>query len=47
VCSSDLEDALEKADVIAVFVKHRQFLTPLAKQKLSEKGALDFCGMSA
>ena len=45
LCS--LEDALDKADVIAVLVKHRQFLLPSAKQKLTEKGALDFCGMSA
>lgn len=45
LCS--LEDALERADVIAVLVKHRQFLFPTAKQKLLEKGALDFCGMSA
>ena len=42
-----LDEALEKADVIAVLVKHRQFLLPSAKQKLFEKGALDFCGMSA
>lgn len=42
-----LDEALEKADVIAVLVKHRQFLLPSAKQKLAEKGALDFCGMSA
>lgn len=45
LCS--LDDALDKADVIAVLVKHRQFLLPSAKQKLTEKGALDFCGMSA
>ena len=42
-----LDEALEKADVIAVLVKHRQFLLPSAKQKLFEKGAIDFCGMSA
>jgi UDP-N-acetyl-D-mannosaminuronic acid dehydrogenase len=45
LCS--LEDALDKADVIAILVKHRQFLLPSAKQKLTEKSALDFCGISA
>jgi UDP-N-acetyl-D-mannosaminuronic acid dehydrogenase len=42
-----LEEALESADVFAVLVKHRQFLAPLAKQKLVELKALDFCGISA
>mgnify|MGYP003608716911 FL=1 len=44
---ASLEEALESADVFAVLVKHRQFLVPLAKQKLAELKALDFCGITA
>ena len=44
---ASLEEALESADVFAVLVKHRQFLVPLAKQKLAELDALDFCGITA
>lgn len=44
---ASLEEALESADVFAVLVKHRQFLAPLAKQKLVELKALDFCGITA
>lgn len=44
---ASLEEALESADVFAVLVKHRQFLVPLAKQKLVELKALDFCGITA
>lgn len=39
-----LEQALESADVIAVLVKHRQFLTSDAQQQLNSRAALDFCG---
>lgn len=39
-----LEHALERADVIAVLVKHRQFLAPCVQQKLDLEAALDFCG---
>lgn len=39
-----LEHAIKKADVIAVLVKHRQFLSPHVQQQLESKGALDFCG---
>lgn len=39
-----LEQALECADVIAVLVKHRQFLTPEFEQRLGSKTVLDFCG---
>ena len=42
-----LDEALQTADVFAVLVKHRQFLAPLAKQKLVELKALDFCGITA
>lgn len=40
----ELEHAIDKTDVIAVLVKHRQFLSPHVRQKLASKGALDFCG---
>jgi len=39
-----IDSALEEADVIAVLVKHRQFMTPHIQQKLIVKTALDFCG---
>ncbi len=40
-----LEQALEVADVIAVLVRHRQFVTPGTQQQLRSKTALDFCGV--
>jgi UDP-N-acetyl-D-mannosaminuronic acid dehydrogenase len=39
-----LNQALESAEVIAVLVKHRQFVFPGIRQQLSAKAALDFCG---
>lgn len=39
-----LEQALESAEVIAVLVKHRQFVERSIWQQLSAKAALDFCG---
>jgi len=39
-----LEDALNRADVIAVLVRHRQFVVPAVQQLLHLKFALDFCG---
>jgi UDP-N-acetyl-D-mannosaminuronic acid dehydrogenase len=39
-----LEAAFETADVLAVLVKHREFLDVSVKQKLSDRSALDFCG---
>lgn len=39
-----LEQALENAEVIAILVKHRQFLVPSMQQQLNSKAALDFCG---
>jgi UDP-N-acetyl-D-mannosaminuronic acid dehydrogenase len=41
----ELEQALEVADVIAVLVKHRQFVAPGTQQQLGSKAALDFCGV--
>lgn len=40
-----LENALEKADVIAVLVKHCQFMDEDCKNILARFGALDFCGL--
>jgi UDP-N-acetyl-D-mannosaminuronic acid dehydrogenase len=39
-----LEQALARSDIIAVLVRHRQFLVPTARQRLAARGALDFCG---
>lgn len=39
-----LDQALKKADVIALLVKHRQFLDPSIQEQLHSKMALDFCG---
>ena len=40
-----LEDALQKADVIAVLVKHRQFANDSVRKQLQTANALDFCGV--
>lgn len=40
----NFEQALEDADVIAVLVKHRQFLATGVQQKLKSRAALDLCG---
>jgi UDP-N-acetyl-D-mannosaminuronic acid dehydrogenase len=40
----ELEKVFVRADVIAVLVKHRQFLVPEVKQELALQEALDFCG---
>lgn len=40
-----LEDALKTADVFAVLVKHREFLSAPVKTALFVRGALDFCGV--
>jgi UDP-N-acetyl-D-mannosaminuronic acid dehydrogenase len=42
---TDLDHALNIADVIIVLVKHRQFLESDCKRKLAQFGALDFCGL--
>lgn len=42
---ASLEDALQKADVIAVLVKHRQFLNESIRKQLIAASALDFCGV--
>jgi len=43
----DLTEAVAQADVIAVLVKHREFMQPANQQHLRELGALDFCGALA
>ena len=40
-----LEAALETADVLAVLVKHREFLDVSSQNMLSDRRALDFCGI--
>ena len=39
-----LDTAIERADVIAILVKHREFVRPDVRDNLRELGALDFCG---
>jgi len=41
----DLTAAVAQADVIAVLVKHREFIQPANQQQLRELSALDFCGV--
>ncbi len=41
----DLGEALATADVVAVLVKHKQFIEPSAKEKLLNTSVLDFCGV--
>ncbi|MDC0883280.1 UDP-N-acetyl-D-mannosamine dehydrogenase [Litorivicinus sp.] len=40
----NVESALEDCDVIAVLVKHREFLRADLRERLVQAGALDFCG---
>lgn len=40
-----IEDALKKADVFALLVCHKEFVSQNLKSKLKKKTALDFCGM--
>jgi UDP-N-acetyl-D-mannosaminuronic acid dehydrogenase len=42
-----LTTAVAQADVIAVLVKHREFMQPAHQQQLRELRALDFCGALA
>jgi len=43
----DISSATEQADVIAILVKHREFMQPAMKQQLRSLGAFDFCGALA
>lgn len=40
-----LDEALKSADVLAVLVKHREFLSDAVKATLSQLKAVDFCGV--
>jgi UDP-N-acetyl-D-mannosaminuronic acid dehydrogenase len=40
-----LDEALKSADVVAVLVKHHQFVDDDCKKSLAKFGALDFCGL--
>jgi hypothetical protein len=40
-----LEEALQAADVVAVLVKHRQFVQLAGAGELDSDGILDFCGV--
>ena len=42
-----VDSALEDCDVIAVLVKHREFLRADVRERLIRVGALDFCGALA
>jgi UDP-N-acetyl-D-mannosaminuronic acid dehydrogenase len=42
---ASLEDASENCDVFAFLVKHKSFLDPAAKDRLTGKVVLDFCGI--
>ena len=39
-----LSEALKKADIICILVKHNEFIEPIIKKKLIKYRALDFCG---
>jgi UDP-N-acetyl-D-mannosaminuronic acid dehydrogenase len=41
---ASLDDALERADVVAVLVRHREFIGEAVRRRLRHMGALDFCG---
>lgn len=43
----DVDEALKTADVLAVLVKHKQFVEPAVKAALIKAKALDFCGTEA
>jgi UDP-N-acetyl-D-mannosaminuronic acid dehydrogenase len=43
---ADITEAIIHADVLAVLVKHREFLKSDIKQALLKVGALDFCGLN-
>lgn len=42
-----LESALDDADLIAILVAHKEFRAPAVTERLTEMGALDFCGALA
>ena len=40
----NLSEAIKKANIICILVKHREFLKSKIKNKLKKRSALDFCG---
>jgi UDP-N-acetyl-D-mannosaminuronic acid dehydrogenase len=40
-----LDDALNSADVLAILVKHRQFVDAEKMGKFDRNGIVDFCGL--
>lgn len=40
---TDLDTAIRKADIIAILVKHKEFIKPNIKKKLINSNYLDFC----
>lgn len=42
----ELDDALKSADILAVLVKHRQFIDAEKIGKFARDGIIDFCGLS-
>lgn len=44
---TELDDALERADIVAILVSHRQFTEPGFAERLGGKTVLDFCGAIA
>jgi UDP-N-acetyl-D-mannosaminuronic acid dehydrogenase len=43
----DLDEALKTADIIAILVKHKEFINAAKEGKFSRVGVLDFCGASS
>jgi len=43
----DLDEALKSADVLAVLVKHREFMDAAKSGQFIRAGIIDFCGLSA
>ena len=44
LCLTDLDTAMKSCGVVAILVRHRQFLSPKTQQSLSQVNSLDFCG---
>jgi UDP-N-acetyl-D-mannosaminuronic acid dehydrogenase len=43
----DLDEALKSADVLAVLVKHQEFMDAAKSGQFARDGIIDFCGLSA
>ena len=40
---TNLNKAIKQADIVAILVKHKEFIKPNIKKKLSMMNCLDFC----